>query len=75
MSLSKLNPLCKSILKLSDDDLDLAESEAREQSEYIHPLKGEKQAILNSFGDHNLKVIAEVRAFRKILMDFKHEFK
>ena len=68
-SIEKVNRLCKSVLKLTDEDLSAVEQMAQEQSGYINPLKNAKQAKINGLGNQNQRVLIALKNLRRVLMD------
>jgi len=68
-SIGKINKICKSVLKLTDEDINSVYETVKEQSNYTHPLKGEKQVKFNELGDHNQKVLISIQNLRQILID------
>lgn len=68
-SIEKVNKLCKSVLKLTEQDLQAVDEMATEQASYIHPLKGAKQAKFNDLGNHNQRVLSALQNLRQVLID------
>jgi len=68
-SIKKVNKLCKSVLKLTEQDLQAVDEMATEQASYIHPLKGAKQAKFNDLGNHNQRVLSALQNLRQVLID------
>ena len=68
-SIEKVNKLCKSVLKLTDEDLQAVDEMAQEQSNYIHPLKGATQKKFNELGNHNQRVLSALQNLRQVLIE------
>ncbi|AQW91317.1 hypothetical protein [Elizabethkingia anophelis] len=66
-SIDKVNNICKSVLILTDKDFEAVSEMAREQSDYIHPLNGEKQEKFNSLGNHNQRVLMALRTLKDVI--------
>jgi hypothetical protein len=70
-SIQKVNKLCKSVLKLTDEDLGMVDEMAQKQSGYINPLKNATQGKLNKLGSHNQRVLVALKNLRQVLIDGK----
>lgn len=68
-SIEKVNKLCKSVLKLTEQDLQAVDTMAQDQASYTHPLKGAKQAKFNKLGNHNQRVLSALQNLRQVLID------
>lgn len=66
-SIQKVNDICKSILSITDKDLAAIEKMAKEQSEYIHPLKNATAGKYHELGNHNLLVFEALKNIRNII--------
>jgi mevalonate kinase len=65
----KVNKLCRSVLELTEQDLQAVDTIAQEQASYTHPLKVAKQAKVNELGNHNQRVLSALRNLRQVLID------
>lgn len=70
-SISKVNKICKSILKLTDEDFETVRNMANDQLNYIHPLKGAKQLKINKTGEYNYQVLAILKTLRQTITNHK----
>lgn len=68
-SIEKVNKVCKSVLKLTEQDLQAVDEMAKEQASYIHPLKLAKQAKFNELGNYNQRVLSALQNLRQVLID------
>lgn len=66
-SIEKVNKVCKSVLKLTDEDFNVVDEMAQEQSDYVHPLKGATQSKFNDLGNHNQRVIAALKNLKDVI--------
>ena len=66
-SINKINNICKSVKKLTDEDFKAVLDMAKEQSEYIHPLKSGTALRLNDLGSHNFRVIAALQHLKLVI--------
>jgi hypothetical protein len=66
-SIRKVNSICKSVLKLTDDDFTAVCDIAKEQSDYSHPLKMGTAARINDLGSHNQRVIAALKNLQDVI--------
>jgi len=67
-SITKINKICKSVLALSKADFSAIDKMAQEQSTYIHPFKGETQAMFSELGNHNQRVLAALKNLHDVIL-------
>lgn len=67
-SINRVGKVCKDIIKLTENDFACVEKMAKEQQEYIHPLKYAKANKLNNTGDNNMKVIMALKTLQKLIL-------
>lgn len=72
-SIGKVNKLCRSVLTLTDEDLDAVDKMAKEQKNYIHPLKGARQEKFNKMGTYNQRVLSALKKLREVLLESRTE--
>jgi hypothetical protein len=70
-SIQKVNKICKAVKNLTDEDFKAVLKMAKEQTEFIHPLKMATASKLNDTGNHNFKVIKALQNL-KIVLDYKY---
>lgn len=66
--MKKLNTICKSVLKVTDEDFKNANQIADEQIQYFHPMKNGKAAKINDTGRRNKAVIAKLKELQELLL-------
>lgn len=59
--------VARKILALTDEELNEAEAMARGQLEYLSPLRMATTAKQHALGNHNLRVVTELRALRETI--------
>lgn len=69
--MENVHKVCKAIAQLSDEDLSEAEDEARCQVNYSHPFRLAKQGRVNKAGKRNMKVIADLRSLKTLILQGK----
>jgi hypothetical protein len=69
-SINKVNKICKSILKLTDEDFKAIINLANDQINYIHPFKGAKQSQINKTGKYNYHVLFALKNLRQTIIDY-----
>ena len=65
--ISKINRICKSILKLTESDFAEAIKMADGQAEYISPLKPAFTAQQNEMGKRNANIISSLYSLRTLI--------
>lgn len=66
-SIQKIDKICKTIKSLTNEDFEAVLDMAKEQSEYIHPLKMATAMRLNNTGDYNFKVIEALKNLKTVI--------
>lgn len=66
-SIRKVNNLCKSVLKLTDEDFSAVKEMAYNQAGFTHPLKHKKQREIHAMSDHNFRVIEALENLRNVI--------
>jgi hypothetical protein len=66
-SIQKVNKVCKAVKNLTEEDFKAVLDMAKEQTEYIHPLKMATASKLNDTGDHNFKVIEALQNLKTVI--------
>lgn len=66
-SIQKVNKVCKTVKNLTEDDFKAVLNMAKEQSEYVHPLKMATASKLNDTGNYNLKVIEALQNLKTVI--------
>ena len=69
-SIKKVDSLCKKVLLLTNEEISECKEMAREQFNYSHPFKHATARKFNELGEHNLKVISEIKNLREILKEY-----
>jgi hypothetical protein len=67
-SIEEVNKVCKSVLKLTEEDLKAVEDMANEQARYTHPFKmktAEKQHCLGSYNQQVIRAIKDLHCILK----------
>lgn len=65
--IKEINKVCKAVLELTDADFEQVKIMAKEQSNYVHPLKNATAQKLHRLGDHNIRVINALYTLREII--------
>lgn len=60
-------PLCKKVLQVTDEDIAEIERIAKDQMDFVHPLKNGTASRLHRLGEHNLNVLEGIRALRETI--------
>ena len=68
-SVEKVHELCCLVLTLTEEDFSEVEKMAREQTDYVNPLKLERQTKFNDMGDHNMNVLAALKNLKQVLVN------
>jgi hypothetical protein len=66
-SIQKVNKICKAVKNLTEEDFKAVLDMAKEQSEYVHPLKMATASKLNDTGDYNSKVIEALQNLKNVI--------
>lgn len=66
-SIQKVNKICKAVKNLTEEDFKAVLDMAKEQTEYIHPLKMATASRLNDIGDHNFKVVEALQNLKTVI--------
>lgn len=66
-SIQKVNKVCKAVKNLTEEDFKAVLDMAKEQTEYIHPLKMATASKLNDTGDHNFRVIEALQNLKTVI--------
>lgn len=66
-SIQKVNKVCKAVKNLTEEDFKAVLNMAKEQTEYIHPLKMATASKLNDTGDHNFRVIEALQNLKTVI--------
>lgn len=66
-SIQKVNKVCKAVKNLTEEDFKAVLDMAKEQAEYIHPLKMATASRLNDTGDHNFRVIEALQNLKTVI--------
>lgn len=74
-SVKKVNDVCKSVLKITVEDLQAVEQMAEEQAGYINPLKNAKQSKVNELANHNQRVLSALKHLRNVLINADNSVK
>lgn len=66
-SIQKVNKVCRAVKNITEEDFKVVLDMAKEQTEYIHPLKMATASKLNDTGDHNLRVIEALQNLKAVI--------
>jgi hypothetical protein len=66
-SIQKVDKVCRAVKALTPEDFEAVLQMAKEQAEYIHPLKMATASRLQDAGNYNLKVIKALKNLKKII--------
>ena len=66
-STEKINSICKKILALTEEDFEEVLQIAKQQSEYVHPLKMETAAKQRAFGEYNKSVVHALKEAKRVI--------
>lgn len=66
-SIQKVNKVCKAVKNLTEEDFKAVLDMAKEQTEYIHPLKMATASKLNDTGNHNFRVIEALQNLKTVI--------
>jgi hypothetical protein len=66
-SIQKVNKVCKAVKNLTEEDFKAVLDMAKEQTEYIHPLKMATASRLNDTGTHNFKVVEALQNLKAVI--------
>jgi sigma54-dependent transcription regulator len=63
----RVNKVCMAIQQLDDADIQEVLKMAKEQREYIHPLKSGTAGRINMAGNRNIKIVNKIISLKKLL--------
>ena len=63
----KINDICLSVLKLTDDDFKEVETAILSQKSYSHPLKNATVKWQHDLAEHNQRVLDAVRNLKNVI--------
>lgn len=69
--MEKINKICKAVLKITDEEIQIAKEQIEKQLTYMHPLKNARAGKINKIGSNNFEILQKFKEFRQTIKDCK----